>query len=972
MKRTFTTTLMTLLLCVCIVFGLTACGGFTQDDIDNAVNDATAPLKEQITELEADIAEKEAKITALEGEKTALTTEKGDLEAEIEEIEAEVAALESEKAALEAEVAALEEEKATLTADKAALEASILAKYAEITNLNSSIDTLTEEKQALTDKVAELEDENKKLEEKIEAIKNYCVSGNHNFAGYEYKFSEDLTTVDKNAMCLNCDMAYETETAATVLEDHTLTATFAGDDIKVWDITDGTVLTADQLRTTVSYLLSTGERKLDITLPAEADIDKLLAIREVLVKWEGARGEISLTLRGITEIPDYSFDDRDKGLNSWGKGIFGDWNTAEGIEIVRVLGSVTLTDAVYIGNNAFCYCPYLSYFSAPLAIEVGVEAFHSSWFSEVYLPLVETVGESAFEWSDLGEISLPSAKVIGEEAFACSDLGEISLPSAKEIGDNAFMACDNLSKVYLPSATTIGYNAFLFCEGLTELTLGNLELVDHASNGIFDGVDTGSINLIIPCTQKTLILDDDNFWTPTDALYRESEDYTNGVFMSYTFKSVSFSHESDEYEYTLSADLTVATRSGICLICSAEYDVKTSTIVYADGKATATFLDGDVKTLDIDHIDGTVLTADQLHATVSLLLSTGERKLDIILPAEADVDKLVAIRKAIVRTEGVDNGSVSLTLRGITEIPNYSLYDEDTYSLGDGIFGFWFVNGNEEECLNELCSVTLTDAVYIGNDAFCYCSYLSYFSAPLAIEVGVKAFYYSCISEVYLPLVETVGESAFAQGDLGEISLPSAKVIGEEAFAYGDLGEISLPSAKVIGESAFAQSDLGEISLPSAKVIGEEAFAHCDNLSKIYMPSATTIESHAFRGCEGLTELTIGKIESIDNFILMDIFEDIDTRSIDLIISCAQKELIPGDDFCWIPTDTPYSESDAYANSDFLCFTYKSVSISHELKYTVNDGEHTAECLLCDHTVTEIHAYNEDGECACGATANAK
>ena len=27
---------------------LTACGGFTQDDIDNAVNDASAPLNEQI------------------------------------------------------------------------------------------------------------------------------------------------------------------------------------------------------------------------------------------------------------------------------------------------------------------------------------------------------------------------------------------------------------------------------------------------------------------------------------------------------------------------------------------------------------------------------------------------------------------------------------------------------------------------------------------------------------------------------------------------------------------------------------------------------------------------------------------------------------------------------------------------------------------------------------------------------------
>ena len=88
MKRTITIKLMALLLCVCMVFGLTACGGFTQDDIDNAVNEATAPLNSQITALEADIADKAAKITTLETEKAALTTEKTELLEDIEEIEA--------------------------------------------------------------------------------------------------------------------------------------------------------------------------------------------------------------------------------------------------------------------------------------------------------------------------------------------------------------------------------------------------------------------------------------------------------------------------------------------------------------------------------------------------------------------------------------------------------------------------------------------------------------------------------------------------------------------------------------------------------------------------------------------------------------------------------------------------------------------------------------------------------------------
>lgn len=167
MKKTLSLTLMTLLLCVCMVFGLTACGGFTQDDIDNAVNSATATLNEQIAELNADIAEKEAKITTLEGEKATLTTEKGELEADITALEAEKADLEADKAELEDEVETLETEKKALSDENAELEASITAKNTEIATLNSSITSLTEEKATLTTKVSELNAEITTLNERI-------------------------------------------------------------------------------------------------------------------------------------------------------------------------------------------------------------------------------------------------------------------------------------------------------------------------------------------------------------------------------------------------------------------------------------------------------------------------------------------------------------------------------------------------------------------------------------------------------------------------------------------------------------------------------------------------------------------------------------------------------------------------------------------------------------------------------------
>ncbi len=66
MKKTITTTLMALLLCITMVFGLTACT--SQDDIDNAVNSAMSDLNDKISKLEGQIADLEDQIEALEFE----------------------------------------------------------------------------------------------------------------------------------------------------------------------------------------------------------------------------------------------------------------------------------------------------------------------------------------------------------------------------------------------------------------------------------------------------------------------------------------------------------------------------------------------------------------------------------------------------------------------------------------------------------------------------------------------------------------------------------------------------------------------------------------------------------------------------------------------------------------------------------------------------------------------------------------
>ncbi|MBQ7326573.1 MAG: leucine-rich repeat protein [Clostridia bacterium] len=502
-------------------------------------------LNDKVASLEASGDADEAEIAKLKGDIASLESEKSAVANKVTELEGDIANKSAEIEGLNSDIDGLEAEKADLNSQVSTLEAEIAEKDTEINGLSSSVSTLQGEKWALEDQILNLEEKNQaleneknELEKENETLKN-CLSGDHDFAGYEYRFSADMTTADKNAMCLNCKKAYETETVSTVYEKPKLTATFAGDDVKVWDLSDGVSLTAEELRAGVTYMLSKGDRELDITLPAEADIDKLIAIRRALIDTEDLdSGSVSLTLRGITEIPDYHFYD---GSGDYGDGVFGLWYVDGMHDNAYTLGALTLTDVRYIGEYAFCECYYLSYFSAPLATEVGSDAFSNSLDNaEVYLPLVETVGDDAFEYSKLTEISLPSAKSIGNFSFNC---------------------CSYLSKIHLPSVTNIGMYAFQTCIALTQLTLGNLESVNHSDLGIFYGVsDTADIDLTVSCAQKALTLGGDDYWTPTDTLYTETDDYANGVFMGYTFKSVSIFHE---IEYTVGDGVHTAD----CALC---------------------------------------------------------------------------------------------------------------------------------------------------------------------------------------------------------------------------------------------------------------------------------------------------------------------------------------------------------------------------------------------------------------------
>lgn len=148
MKRTLTTTLMALLLCVCIVFGLTACGT-SQEEVDTTISTAIAPISEQITAINSSIDDLKAVDTALDGYIDALETKVTELEstATAEEITAVKSAIETLKAKdteLEGKITTLEiyvNTELSATEDWAEATFATLAQYAEIQSEISNIKT---------------------------------------------------------------------------------------------------------------------------------------------------------------------------------------------------------------------------------------------------------------------------------------------------------------------------------------------------------------------------------------------------------------------------------------------------------------------------------------------------------------------------------------------------------------------------------------------------------------------------------------------------------------------------------------------------------------------------------------------------------------------------------------------------------------------------------------------------------------
>ncbi len=120
----------------------------------------------------------------------------------------------------------------------------------------------------------------------------------------------------------------------------------------------------------------------------------------------------------------------------------------------------------------------------------------------------------------------------------------LTLIGCKKIPSRGFMYWKMLKSIVLPDVTEIGENAFLDCTGLQKVVLGNLTKVygKGRENGIFNGLETRSIDLVLSEDQKVMNggeAEGRYCWTAdiiTD--YDLSNEHVSKKFLGYEFKSI--------------------------------------------------------------------------------------------------------------------------------------------------------------------------------------------------------------------------------------------------------------------------------------------------------------------------------------------------------------------------------------------------------------------------------------------------
>ena len=221
--------------------------------------------------------------------------------------------------------------------------------------------------------------------------------------------------------------------------------------------------------------------------------------------------------------------------------------------------------------------------------------------------------------------------------------------------------------------------------------------------------------------------------------------------------------------------------NGVCTVCGKECQHS-----WVDGVCTNCGKDR-------RYIDATAMSAEELGTAMRNLLASGITKITVNLVEEPTDEMYKALRRALIETSEVEDGSIDLTIQGAKVV-------------GEKAFGY-HADGNNES-VSELRSITLTDATIIKDSAFYACDNLISFSAPNVTEMEDVVFIVcENLKDVYLPNLREMGRGAFRQCyALEKIALPELTTLSVSAFgACIDLKVVNLPKVSRVMDCALEE-----------------------------------------------------------------------------------------------------------------------------------------------------------------------
>ena len=127
------------------------------------------------------------------------------------------------------------------------------------------------------------------------------------------------------------------------------------------------------------------------------------------------------------------------------------------------------------------------------------------------------------------------------------------------------------------------------------------------------------------------------------------------------------------------------------------------------------------------------------------------------------------------------------------------------------------------------------------------------------------------------------------------------------------------------------------LTLIGCKKIPSRGFLHFDMLKSIVLPDVTEIGENAFLYCSGLQKVVLGNLTKVyGNVRNNGIFDDCETRFIDLVLSKDQKVMNDGEAegrYCWTADIiTDYDLSDEHVSKKFLGYEFKSITCRYKFE----------------------------------------